>query len=224
MRRVLLITIAGALLTIVSPSVRAQRMGGGAHFGSGHGFHFGAANFGRHFGSLADSLAFFGDPFYGDALYDSGYPVASQPPVIIVQGASAAAKPPATASPTQPLMIELRGDRYVRVSGDENSGVEMIDGDAAPIRPQGGSVAASHAAPVLPPAILVFRDGHREEVSGYTITDGALYASGDFYTAGSWTRKIELSALNLPETIRASQSNGVQFELPGAPNEVIVRP
>ncbi len=74
------------------------------------------------------------------------------------------------------------------------------------------------------PAVLVFRDGHREEVSEYTIADGALYTRTDYYTAGSWNRQIELSALNLPDTVKSNQSRGVRFQLPSSPNEVIVRP
>jgi len=56
------------------------------------------------------------------------------------------------------------------------------------------------------------------------ITDGVLYTSGDYYANGSWNRKIELSSLNLPETVKSNQSRSVRFQLPSAPNEVIIRP
>jgi len=79
------------------------------------------------------------------------------------------------------------------------------------------------APPDLPPVVLVFRDGHREEASDYTIADGVLYTRGD-YSTGSWNRKIELSSLSLPETLKSNQSRGVRFQLPSSPNEVIVRP
>jgi hypothetical protein len=72
--------------------------------------------------------------------------------------------------------------------------------------------------------VLVFRDGHREEVSAYTITGGAIYAPADFYRDGSWNRKIELSSLDLPETLKSNYSRGLRFQLPRAPNEVIVGP
>jgi hypothetical protein len=86
--------------------------------------------------------------------------------------------------------------------------------------------ASTHAAttPEPPPAILIFRDGHREETSDYTIANGILYTRSDFYANGSWTRKIELSSLNLPETLSSNQSRGVRFQLPSFPNEIIVRP
>ena len=126
---------------------------------------------------------------------------------------------PERPSPTQPLMIELQGERYVRLSGEETSEAETIDSMPAAPRRQERSAPAmiqTAAATELAPAILVFRDGHREEVSDYTIADGILYTSGDPYTGGSWNRKIELSSLNLPETVKSNQLRGVKFRLPSS--------
>jgi hypothetical protein len=142
--------------------------------------------------------------------------------MIILQSPQARApEPERFAPPAQPLMIELQGDRYVRVSGPETSGTEMID--RMPDRPSSAPIHAV-AIPELPPAVLVFRDGHREEASEYTIADGVLYTRADYYTTGSWNRKIELSSLDVPETIKSNLSRGVKFQLPTSPNEVIVRP
>jgi hypothetical protein len=211
MHRLLLIT----LLAAFAPCVNAQRMGAASpHFAarfnqSGHPHAF--------FYPLA-----FTDPFYADYLSNTGYPVASQPPLIILQPSPARApEPERFAPPAQPLMIELQGDRYVRVSGPETSGAEMID--RMPDRPSSAPIHAG-ALPELPPAVLVFRDGHREEASEYTIAEGVLYTRADYYTTGSWNRKIELSSLDLPETVKSNQSRGVKFQLPSSPNEVIVRP
>ena len=68
---------------------------------------------------------------------------------------------------------------------------------------------------------LVFRDGHSEEVHDYTIADGILYTRGDFYTDGYWNKKIELSALDIPQTLAANAARDVKFVLPSSPNEVI---
>lgn len=215
MRRLLLLT----LLTAVTPCVSAQRMV------SGHSH----MPFGYSRGGHPEVLAFF-DPFSSNDISRTGFPAASQSPVIIVQPPSSALPvPDRPSSPAQPLMIELRGDRYVRVSGPETSGAEMItpekfDQAPNPPRRRERRSGAAVAAPDLPPAVLVFRDGHREEASDYTIADGILYTRGDYYTNGSWNRKIELSSLNLPETVKSNQSRGVRFQLPTAPNEVIVRP
>jgi hypothetical protein len=227
MRRVILIMMGGVLLGALPTIATAQR--GGGHFAAagGHGFRFGAGsgfvpNFASRYGSLAYLAApFWANDLYNNDLYNAGYPVAAPLPVVIVQGAPAGTATPETV-PVQPLMIELQGNRYVRVSGDDRSGAEMVDREA--VLSRGQDSGSSRGVQELPPAVLVFRDGHREEVSGYTITDGVLYASGDFYRDGAWTKKIELSSLSLQETVKASQERGVDFRLPTAPNEVIVRP
>ena len=76
----------------------------------------------------------------------------------------------------------------------------------------------------LPPAVLVFHDGRREEVSEYTIMSGTIYSKADYWTTGSWTRKIQIADLDVPATLRLNQERGVKFVLPASPNEVVVRP
>ena len=186
---------------------------------------FSGAHRGVHLGSFFYPLAY-ADPIYSDYLSGTGYPVASQPPVIFMQ-APQAPLPAASsaASPAQPLMIELRDDRYVRVSGEDVSGTEMIDkalrSNVANRRSNDARPLA--ASPESPTAIIVFRDGHREEIYDYTIVDGMLYARADQYDASS-NIKIELSSLNLPETVADNQSRGMSFRVPRTHNEVTVGP
>lgn len=226
MRRLSLIMLSTAVLAVLVPHMNAQRIGATpSRFASGF-------DHARHFRNSFYPLGL-SDPFYSDYL-SAGYPVASQPPVIIMQAPPASAPAPDRFSPpVQPLMIELQGDRYVQVSNSQTSGAEMIpqgqknevtDPLPALSRRQPGSSLRAVAAAELLPAILVFRDGHNEEASDYTIADGILYTSGDPYSGGSWNRKIALSSLNLPETIATNKSRGVRFQLPTSPNEVIVRP
>jgi hypothetical protein len=171
----------------------------------------------------------FSDPFYADYFSSTGYPVASQPPVIVMQASPPATPaPPSFPSSAPPLMIELQGDHYVHVTEPDTSDVEVIAAEkiepGSPRTPPYDRPTRTGVAAELAPATLVFRDGHREEASEYTIADGALYTRADYYTEGSWNRKIELSALNLPETVKLNQSRGIRFQLPSSPNEVIVRP
>ena len=147
--------------------------------------------------------------------------------------------------PSQPLLIELQGDRYVRISNGETiegmQNYQQSTGAAtqtipqkirATVRtatPQNHFVTPAGAAkrqpPVeLPPAVLIFRDGHTEEARDYTIVDGTIYARGDPYTDGYWNKKILLTSLNLSETLKSNQARGVHFVLPNAPNEVVTRP
>ena len=216
MRRLLLIT----LLAAIPSSVFAQRMSAGPHF-PGRPAPFHSPHFNR--GAGAYYLPLF-DSFYADYLSTPQYP-ASQPPLTITQPA-AAPSAPVSSPPAQPLLIELRGDRFVQISGDADSQSEMVDRTHVSALGPENNVAAQY--PSRPShytiTVLLFRDGHREEVSNYTIVDGVLYASSSYFTAGAWIRKVELSSLDLPETIANNQSHGVQFRLPSAPNEVIVGP
>jgi hypothetical protein len=76
----------------------------------------------------------------------------------------------------------------------------------------------------LPPTVLVFRDGHEEEVKSYTIIDKTLYTSANYWTSGSWTRKIEIANLDVPATLKLNQERGSKFSLPSGPQEVVIRP
>lgn len=162
---------------------------------------------------------FLGTPFlFPD--YPSEPVVVQVPPpqVVVVQQpavpeASDAVKP-------GPLMIEWQGDRYVRVTGNENR--------STPAQPDYAATSSNRAAPAsardLLPAVLIFRDGSREEVRDYAIIRGVMYAHGDYWTDGYWTKQIQLSALDVPATLEANQQRGVKFLLPSGPNEVVTRP
>jgi hypothetical protein len=184
---------------------------------------------------------FFGDSFNPDDIYSTGYPVASPPPPYVLEAARALAAAPASMSvasaydnnrepsSSQPLMIELQNGRYVRVKAAAIENSE--DGEAQELTPeqfQRRSLAPASQiaskAPSLPPAVLVFCDGHSEEVRDYTIADGILYARGDFYSDGYWNKKIALSTLNVGQTLQANAARNVNFVLPASPNEVITRP
>ena len=183
---------------------------------------------------------FFGDSFNPDDIYSTGYPAASQPPAFLVQamremaGSAANSMGQATSplnnrepSSTDPLMIELQNGQYVRVSRT------AADGSALPLnfsrshaQPKAHAplIAAASPPQSLPSAVLIFRDGHSEEVRDYTIADGMLYARGDYYTDGYWNKKIDLATLSVAETLQANGARNVNFVLPSSPNEVITRP
>jgi hypothetical protein len=223
MRKLFLVT----LLAVLAPGVSAQRMVSTTpHFAP-------RVNRGGHPRSSFFYPLGFDDPFYADYLSSTGFSVASQPPVIMLQAPPAATPLPSSfPSPAQPLMIELQGDHYVQVSGPATSeakastpeGLDHMSEAPRRLQHPSGNAIQAVAVPELPAAVLVFRDGHREEAGEYTIADGVLYASSDPYITGSWNRKIALAALNLPETVETNRSRGVRFQLPTAPNEVIVRP
>jgi len=204
-----------ALLFAASAPVATAQVRGGFGFG---GFRNGgfSGHPGRGFGR---SLVFFGDPFLDTDYVARPYESPSLP-IVIVQPTSAVATP---AEPkADPLMIEWQGDRYVRVSGQHGSAANAaLDysraGESTP-------APARSSSSELPPAVLIFRDGHREAVSDYVIANGNLYARGDYYRDGFWNKTVQLSALDIPATLAANSTSGVKFVLPSGPNEVVTRP
>ncbi len=222
LRIVASITVSLAALlgiTILAPSSTAQMRGPGlsvpSGFGRGVNVSFAGRPYSRGFGSGA---IFLGDPFYADY---SVAPVAVPPQFVIMQPA-----PPVETQPeikSEPLMIELQGNRYVRFGGRQQSAER---GTTAPpdYAETGNSPPTTQQPAELPPAVLIFKDGHREQVPEYAIVGSTIYASGDYWQSGHWTKNIQVSALNLPATIQANQEAGIRFSLPNAPNEVVTRP
>lgn len=203
-----------ALLTAVPVSLPAQHFSPAhspARPGFPHSHH--SANFSRGFYPLA-----YFDPLDWDYAHPLDDSVPAQPSVIVFAPPAAPLVPEPPSPPAQPLLIELQGNRYVEITGENQPGTQTIE----PQPP--AAIRSLPPASLRSDALLIFRDGHREQVSAYTITDGCLYATANYYTEGTWNRKIALSTLNLPDTVRANQSRGIDFHLPSAPNEVIVGP
>jgi len=169
--------------------------------------------------------------FYSDSDYDSGD--ASQQPQVVVVQASAPVPPPAPPAPRESLLIEWQGDHFVRTTSAKDSAGAQIATDyaekfAGPSSPSVRSGPGQKNTPQplrdLPPAVLVFRDGHKDEVSEYTIMSGTIYSKADYWTTGSWTRKIQIADLDIPATLKLNQERGLKFVLPASSNEVVIRP
>ena len=58
------------------------------------------------------------------------------------------------------------------------------------------------------PTVLVFRDGHRQQVSNYAIMGQTVYVLDDR------TQKIPLANLDVPATIKANDDRGMEFNVP----------
>jgi hypothetical protein len=172
-------------------------------------------------------------PYYDSGFGDSFYDAA---PTQFILETSAPAAPPAPlaypARPVESLVVELRGDHWVRLTsyGAQESAANGNANDNQKIASSPNSAAASIAAartspPVeLPPAVLVFRDGHTEQAANYTIIGRSLTIKTDYWTTGAWTRTIPLSALDLPATLKLNHERGTRFSLPTRTGEVMMRP
>jgi hypothetical protein len=90
--------------------------------------------------------------------------------------------------------------------------------DAAPQRPAPRDDVAdeqpSRPAAAIPdakpgePTLLVFRDGHKQEVTNYAIMGQTVYVFDNK------TKRIALADLDVPATIKANDDQGVEFEVP----------
>ena len=234
MRKCLSIPLVVLVLAVAAwPQARGGFGGGGfGHPGFGGGYtHPGFGNpfgFPGRYAGFPGSVVYFGAPFmYPD--YPS--PAESLPsgPLVVVQSNP---NPAPSEPPSEPLMIVWQGDRYVRYGGRGTSAQVPASADyvepEAPTARSPSSVRSSSPGErnpsQLPPAVLVFRDGHREQVHDYVIASGKLYLRGEYWRDGYWTRTVELATLDVPRTLSANQENGVNFVLPTGPNEVVTRP
>jgi len=170
----------------------------------------------------------FGSLYLGSPLWwDDGFDYGSSPVVVTRPDPRANAPQPSmhwedTPKSQAPLLIELQGDRYVRVS--ESSSTETPSSTVEPrsaSKANDGSLARESSEP---PTLFIFRDGHHEESNNYSIVAGTIYASNDYWMNGAWSRKILIADLDVPATMQANQQRGVRFVLPSAPNEVVTRP
>ena len=167
--------------------------------------------------------------FYSD--YDSGPETSEAPP----QTVEPTAQPAPAVSVSKPgLVLELQGDHWVRLTnyGELQTGAQASEPALEPGSKLPSPVPAANphrtqaAEPSseLPPAVLVFRDGHNEEIRKYTIVGTTIYTTSDYWNSGSWTRKIQIADLDVPETLKLNQERGAKFTLPSGPNEVMMRP
>ena len=175
--------------------------------------------------------SFYWPYFYPDYGYGYDYEpqIVETPPPQIILVAQPAAPAPVVPAPDS-VVIELQGDHWVRVT---NYGQSQTDGPSA--EPEPGRAANPRAAVLrraqapepptdIPAAVLVFRDGHREEIGKYVVVGTTLYASADYWSSGSWTREVRLSALDVSATLKLNQERDAKFSLPSGPNEVMFRP
>jgi hypothetical protein len=159
--------------------------------------------------------------FYPDYNYDSEPMIIEAPPQIIEQAAAPASQAPAP-TPPDSVVLERQGDHWVRVT---NYGQSQTDGQSGLPKPAAPRRTQANEPPSeIPAAVLVFRDGHREEIGKYVVVGATLYAGADYWTSGSWTRKVQLSELDVPATLHINEQRDAKFSLPSGPNEVMVRP
>ena len=106
---------------------------------------------------------------------------------------------PPVAPPVQPVQIQIQVE-------DKRTPVPQPEAAAEAPAPR---QQASEPVQQGPPTILVFLDGHQQEVQNYAIVGKTLYDLGTFVA-----HKIPLADLDLPQTIKVNEDRGVDFTLP----------
>ena len=134
----------------------------------------------------------FAGPSYYPYFYPSYY---SDPEMIEAPPAENFEENPAPSSvaparvPGAALMIELQGDHWVRVTkngetqvgGDSSHPTVQHEGNLPSVAaPPSRRAQASEPPMELPHAMLVFRDGHQEEITKYMIRGATIYAGADY--------------------------------------------
>ena len=169
--------------------------------------------------------------FHSD--YDSDSGIIEAPMKQNVERTAQTASPAPVPTPPESLLLELHGDHWVRIT---NYGQSQTDGQSSAAGSEQASDLLSPAPATarrippaeppseLPPAVLVFRDGHKEEIGKYVIVASTIYASADHWSSGSWTRKLQIAQLDVPATLKLNRERGTKFSLPSGPNEVMIRP
>jgi hypothetical protein len=233
---------AASLATLLAASAQGQGRGGAGFAATSHGTRTGLRSraVGGPFARTRHRRRAFAGSGYGpnyypyyDGYYDSGYysdydsqDAGREEPQPFRAPTAAPAQPATPSKPAESLVMELRGDHWVRLTSYGPMDIPGQSGEAQSGAAHAKGTVASHAAQTqseLPPAVLVFRDGHREEVAKYTIVGTTISVMTDYWKTGSWTRKIAVAELNLAATLQANQERGAKFSLPSRPSEVIVR-
>jgi hypothetical protein len=231
-RKLASLALAVAFVSILlTPSAEAQRhFSGRGSIGISGGFQ------GRHFGDgrrgdrFARDSIFVGAPYFYSDFYDSyGFDYPAPPPTTRPAPVPQVAPAPQIQVKNEPLadsaLLELRGNTWVHVADfSETSGPVSTPAQRSGVSKETPPLRNPAVLKEMPPAVLVYRDGHTEDVSSYSIIGPTIYTDADYWTNGKWTRKIQISDLNIPATLKQNQQRGVKFDLPSGPNEVVIRP
>jgi hypothetical protein len=185
---------------------------------------------------------FFAGPGFAPYFYDDDWGPESLegPPPEVLAPPALLPPPPPPQPPAQSVVLELQGDHWVRLTnyGTSYGQPQTPSGQLEPERAltarsavpsvalPGAPRPVQPAAPStpLPQAVLVFRDGRNEEIGQYVIVGGTIFTRADYWTSGSWTRKVAIAELDVPATLKLNQERGTRFSLPSGPNEVMMRP
>jgi hypothetical protein len=107
--------------------------------------------------------------------------------------------------PSEPILhivVEQPDARY------PSNGSELADAPPLEVQPSQQEQPTAREAKPNEPSVLIFRDGHQEEVSNYAIMGQTVYVFD------KRTQKVALADLDVPATIKANDDRGLEFKIP----------
>jgi len=174
--------------------------------GFGNGFHNGAGF--RHDGRYRRGSWGYALPYYYVPLTDYGYDYDYVGAPDMYSGAPSGYSGPPVGPNDQTLhiIVEQPPARSYRPPVDDT----QAEGALPPPATQERSSSAREAKEAKPiePTVLVFRDGHQQQVNNYAIMGQTVYVLDD------GTHKIPLANLDVPATVKANDDRGVEFKIP----------
>ena len=148
-----------------------------------------------------------GGSYYGG--YGYAYPVYVPVPV---------EPEPVEEEPEQPALTVFENRPQVRLAPNptpmEEAPYAEPTAPRQPARTQNFTGGHHEMSPVTDeqiPVVIVFKDGHEQEVKNYAIVGDTLYDLGTFVA-----HKIKLADLDLKQTIKKNEDRGVEFNLPAS--------
>jgi hypothetical protein len=189
----------------VPASVTSQGFGAGSNFRGvpGHvtSFGFGARN-GFHERPFGHGRRHIHRPFVVYSPYYGGYAYApyAYPYYLNDEDYSDSAAYQAPASDYRDSDTRDEDDRQV-LDQDYRAGLNRPREQSADRTPE--PVASQ------PSTVLIFKDGHQQEVSNYAIIGGTLYDLSE-----GRSKKVQLADLDLTATAKENDQRGVEFQLP----------
>jgi hypothetical protein len=188
-------SIGGHHLPLPPPSVSSIKpYGYGGNFGHPHG---NGGGYGRHAGGYGYVSPYYYVPFdaYGYDYVGGGYAgggpdLYSGPPVD-------------PRDPTLHIVVEQPPAGSYREAPDDPQR------SAAPVQstPHDDASAGRDVNPGEP-TVLVYRDGHKQEVSNYAIMGQTIYVFD------KRTQKIAMSDVDVAATVKANEAQGIEFSIP----------
>jgi hypothetical protein len=123
---------------------------------------------------------------------------------------------PAQSYPSYVYAAPDNSDAYAQNSQLQQDEIDRLNQEVARLREEGESRPPSNPPPspsakaqVHAETLLVFRDGHTEEIQNYAIVGKTLWVFTE-----QRAHKIPIIDLDVPATTRANEDRGIDFRLP----------